>query len=237
MHLLTWRILSLISIIIFLVLLILLLILKPLKNHYLFPYVEDELFNKKKLDGYKQEIYVVTSSNKKYIDKYLINIEPLRKTLIVSYVQPYSKIRFYVMEYDKNKKVIGVLRIMEVKTNSSSNIILLDKKTKYVNIIVGKVDSLEVNFNIMRPMKNSSIRFYSISNGLIFFNFFFFFRHLCCEILSKQYIVYFLNSWIDYLIIGILFFFGLLIYLTNLSTLKKRNKILKEGGRLSYEFI
>lgn len=235
---LTWRILALILLILLVIVIFLLIKLNLLKNHYYFDYVEDTLVDERMIDEEtKQKEFIVNNESKKYIKKYLIAEDKIHKYLILNYNESYAKARVYVIEYDKKGNVVDVLRVTELQTTSKSRVILLNAKTIKVNIIIGRINDTELNYNVIVPLSKSKIRIYSLLKALMLFSIGFVTRHFFIELCAGIFKRTLLNSMYDYIFIGVIFLLSLIYYWMNAHTLKKRNRKIKDGGRLSYEFI
>lgn len=235
---LTWRILSIIAIILLVIVIVLLIKLNLLKNHYYFEYIQDNLVDTKTIDEETtQKEYLVNNASKKYIKRYLISEDKIHKYLILNYNQEFDKIRTYIMEYNSKGEVINVLRVTELKTTTKSRVILLNAKTENVNIIIGRINDVEINYNVIVPLKISKIRIYSLLKALMLFTITFITRHFFIELCAGIFKRCLLNSMYDYIFIGVCFLISLLYYFILTHILKKRNRKIKDGGRLSYEFI
>ncbi len=235
---LTWRILAILAIVLLIVIIVLLSTLKLLKNHYYFDYVEDTLVDSKTVDEETtQKEYLVNNASKKYINRYLISEDKIHKYLILNYNESYHKARVYVMEYNSKGKVINVLRVTELETTTKSRVILLSAKTSNVNIIIGRINDTEINYNVIAPTSLGKIRIYSLLKALMLFCIVFITRHFFIELCGGCFKYTLLNSMYDYIFIGVIFLISLLYYVINAHILKKRNRKIKDGGRLSYEFI
>lgn len=235
---LSWRILALILLILLVIVIFLLIKLNLLKNHYYFDYVEDTLVDERKIDEEtKQKEFIVNNESKKYIKKYLIAEDKIHKYLILNYNESYEKARVYVMEYDKKGNVVDVLRVTELKTTTKSRVILLNAKTTKLNIIIGRINDTELNYNVIVPLSIAKIRIYSLLKALMLFSIGFVLRHFFIELFAGIFKRTLLNSMYDYIFIGVIFLLSLIYYWMNAHTLKKRNRKIKDGGRLSYEFI
>ncbi|MDE7087552.1 MAG: hypothetical protein K2O67_05095, partial [Clostridia bacterium] len=141
MSILLWRILCLITAVIFVAGVIVLLAANLTKNRYYRNYHEDELLKKERSVNSINSIYLTRGETRKYIKKYVVCKSAYEKYLVCNFAARYKKIRFYVVQFSKRKKVISVLEITQTEvTESSSRIIALKRKCARVNVVIASAD-------------------------------------------------------------------------------------------------
>ena len=238
MTVLIWRILSIIAIILFIGGIVLLSTLKLLRNRYYYPFHEDELIKNTKSVNSDNYIYFTTGATKNYIPKYVVCKTLYDKFLICNFAQKFVKINYFVVQYNRRRKVISVLNCVEQNTVESSKIVSLHRRCRYVNVVVGQVNAQTINTNVIRPLSLVKIRLHSFLTSLIMFCGLFAFRQLFCEIvLGSPFLRQFLVSLPNYLIILISIILCFFSYLINSSSLRRKNAKSLSGGALEYEFL
>jgi hypothetical protein len=116
MTVLIWRILSIVAIILFIGGIVLLSTMKLLKNRYYYPFHQDELIKNTKSVNSDNYIYFTTGATKNYIPKYVVCKTLYDKFLICNFAQKYVKINYFVVQYNRRRKVISVLNCVEQNT-------------------------------------------------------------------------------------------------------------------------
>lgn len=244
MSILLWRILCLITAVIFVAGVIVLLAANLTKNRYYRNYHEDELLKKERSVNSINSIYLTSGETRKYIKKYVVCKSAYEKYLVCNFAARYKKIRFYVVQFSKRKKVISVLEITQTEvTESSSRIIALKRKCARVNVVIASADDTVINQNYVRPIAMYRLRLYAFLKSLIIFTGLFVLRHIFAEILGGSFIwgrdttYQYLNNWLNYIAVGASLLLALLSYFITVLSYRRRNAKALNGGALEYEFV
>ena len=233
---LIWRIMFLIACFIFVTTIILLRVFKFRKNVYFKEYQEQEFLSDKIEAGIKNEFYLTEMETAKWIKRYAIRKSKYDKAIICNYTKPFKYISYYIVCYNKRKKVINVLEVVEKNTNQSSKIINLNSNTDTVNIYIKKADDLELNTNVISTISVSNIKRFSFISAFALFSFLFIIRHLAIECLTNKALAYMESIW-NYLGIGIILFISIVYFFIMYVFTKRRNCKNRNGGALEYEFF
>ncbi|MDE7082446.1 MAG: hypothetical protein K2O89_01920 [Clostridia bacterium] len=232
-----WRILSAVSVGVFILGLILLLALRLLKNGYYHEYTQDELLKKVKAANSKNSIYFTSGETKNFIKKYVICKTLYDKYLVCNYTKSFEDISYFVVQYSRLKRVIGVINVTHRDTGDSSKVIALKKGCASVNVVIGTADGITVNSNVIRPLPMSKVRIHAALKSLVLFTFLFAVRHAAVELFSGVYTLQFLDNFLNYGIIAASFVLALLSYLITALCFRRRNAKIRNGGALEYEFL
>ncbi|MCR5461759.1 MAG: hypothetical protein K6E87_01700 [bacterium] len=232
---LIWRILFLVACFIFVTTIIMLNAFKFRKNHYFREYQKQEFLSDKIEAGIKNEFYLTDMETAKYIKRYAIRKSKYDKAIICNYTKPFKYISFFVVCYNKKKKVVNVLEIVEKNTNQSSKIINLSSNTDSVNIYIKKAEDVELNTNVISTISVSNIKRFSFVSAFTLFSFLFMIRHLAIECLRDKALVYMESLW-NYISILAIFAISILYFFIMLFFMKRRNSKNRNGGALEYEF-
>lgn len=232
---LIWRILFLVACFIFVTTIIILNAFKFRKNHYFRKYQKQEFLSDKIEAGIKNEFYLTDMETAKYIKRYAIRKSKYDKAIICNYTKPFKYISFFVVCYNKKKKVVSVLEIVEKNTNQSSKIINLSSNTDSVNIYIKKAEDVELNTNVISTISVSNIKRFSFVSAFTLFSFLFMIRHLAIECLRDKALVYMESLW-NYISILAIFAISILYFFIMLFFMKRRNSKNRNGGALEYEF-
>lgn len=207
------------------------------KNRYYHNFEENELIDSKKKVNSKNDVYFTDNLTSRYIDKYVICKTSTDLFLVCNFCKNYKKIKFFVIQYNKKKKVIGIKRITELSTKLTSRVVALNKHTKYVNIVVGKVDDVEINQEVIRPLTRKSISFNCLFVFLLTLSLTYSVNFLFAYLFSGNFLLPYLNGFVNLIVILSILAFSILTSLFSFIGLKKKNKQLIEGGVLEYEFF
>ena len=138
---------------------------------------------------------------------------------------------------NRNKKLIDVVRIHERQTTTTSKIVGLNPKCRYINIVMSSVDDVTINSQIIRPMSTRTIRFASFLSGLKVFLFLFLVRHLMLEFLYAAHLKAFYFSYYNLLGIIVFILVAFAAYFLKRRALRKRSVKYRSGGVFEYEFF
>ena len=230
-----WRILFIIACVIFITTVILLNVFRFRKNVYFRNFQKQDFINDKIEGGIKNEYYLTDIDTAKYIKRYALRRSKYDKAIICNYAQPFKYISFYIVCYNKRRKVVNVLQIVEKNTNTSSKIINLDSNTDKVNIYIKKVEDVELNTNVIGTISIGKIKGFSFISAFMLFSLLFMIRHIAIEFLGNKALAYMESIW-NYLAIIIIFAISILYFFIMYFFMKKRNCKNRNGGALEYEF-
>ncbi len=237
MSITVWRILFLASAVIFVLGLGAVFFSRLLKNKYYHSYAPDELMRETKTSNSRNKIYFASGETKKYIKKYVYCDSVYDKFLVCNYVKSFENICYFVLEYSARKRVVAVKQIREFNTGFSSKVIALDRRCKYVNVVICSADGLEINSNVIRPLSVAKIRLHAFLTSLTVFAGLFAVRHLIIEFFGGSHVKFYLNDLLNYIAVGASFILALISYLITLLSLRAKNAKQLNGGALEYEFV
>lgn len=232
-----WRILAAVSAGLMILIFVLLKIKKITANYYYHTFKVDDLLDESKQNDSTNRVYAPKSNARRYVKRYVISDTKVDKCLLCNFTQNYSKISYYVVGGNKKQRVCEVLQVTETNTGSTSRVIGLSRKTKYVNIIVRSVDSEEINSQVIRPLSKAKIQIYSLLTSFFLFTFLFTVRHVFIELICRYSSIYFLNGIYNLSIIGAIAAITIMYYFICLLRYRKKNLKNRNGGALEYEYF
>ena len=235
---LTWRAFAIVAFVLFIASIVVLIITKLLKNNFYFDYREDELIKESKSMNSSNSLYFTSDpSTYQYIKKYVLCKTVSDKYCICQYDREFNKIVFFIVQYSKNNKIIAITKCSEIKNNEASRVVPLNRKTEKINIIISKVDKMEINSSVIKPLNRIKVFLYCLLKFVYSFTGLFVIRHIIVELLGQSFVASYFNS--IYNLISILFclVFGLIVAIASFISLKKRNLVMHRGGVIEYEFI
>ena len=225
------------SALIFIAGIFILIIKKFLKNKYYHVYTADELLKSSKLTNGKNSVYFTSGETRDYIGKYAICRTEFDKYLVCQFTKKFNEIRYFVLEYTAHGRVLAVQQIDEYNTGLNSKIITLHKRCASVNVVIAKVDDMEINTDVIRPLSRRNIRVYAFVKSFTLFAFLFVVRHIAIEILCKDALGLYLKDMLNYISVGVCFICGLLSYLVTVLCFRRKNVKALNGGAVEYEFV
>lgn len=237
MTLIIWRILSAVSAGLFVSGVIVLLCAQLLKNKFYQDFHEDELLKTVKTSNSKNSIYLTVGETAKFVKKYVICKTLYDKFLICNFTKKFDEISFFVVEYTKRRRPIQVFKVTQRGTDDASRIIALSKKCMYVNIIICEADGKEINQNAIRPLSMTRVRIHAAIKGFMLFLSLFVVRHTVLELFGGIYTIQYLESFLNYTIIGGSFLLSVIYYFVDVLCFRRRNLNLLNGGAIEYEFV
>lgn len=239
MTVLYWRILCYVSAGVFVLLSVVLLCLHLLKNRYYHNYHDDELIKTERTDNSFNSLYFTHGETRKYIKKYVICKTVYDKFLVCNFTAQMKDITYFVLQYGKSKKhPISVLRVREAVTGDSSKVIALDRRCAFVNIVVGTVDGLTLNTEVIRPLSVNKIRLHSLLNSVVLFLGLLVIRHILVEVIAqKTYLRQYLNGIWNYIALAASFVLSVLAYFISVKCYRVKNGKRLSGGNLVYDFL
>lgn len=224
----TWRLLAIISIILCIVLFLIIKGSKLLVNKYYYSCREDKLEKTQKRKGARYDVFECLGASARFIDKYIIKHVGKKKTLICDYVESFKYISYYVLLFDKRKKLMKIMEISEHSTAFCSKPITLPKKCEKINIVVNHINEDDLGIKLKGEVSLGKIKAFSILETIALFCFLFSFRHLLIEILCLDSKLIFMQSIYNVISILIIAFFAFLNYFILSSKLKKDFKYEKQ---------
>ena len=234
-----WDLIFYVSTIVFFISLFFVVVVRFAKNVYFHVFQEDELFKKEKneLRAAKNYIYATSDNTRKYIKKYAICKSGRDKYVVCNYTEQFHFITFYVIGYTRRKRVVEVLEIHDFDTALSSKVICLNKRTKMVNIVVGKVDGTVINSNVIKPIPKFKLGLHALFTSLCVVSGLLSLRQMLivnlARFATKSYYDSIYND-IGLIVLGVLF---VLIYFFTFEFINIRNNKNRNGGSLDYEFF
>jgi hypothetical protein len=232
-----WRIFFVVSVILLVVLIVLKCVLRLLKNKYYHQYHANELIKRTKTANSENLLYFTNGETKRYIKKYVVCKTAFDKYVICNFNEKFEKISYFIVQYTRRKKVISVMKVEETNTSDSSKVITLKKKCRHVNVVVGTVNGLVINENIIRPLALRRIRLHTFLRCSIIYLILFIIRHLIIEVLGGLQIKLYLTNLYNYIAVFGPALLLLLSYFITVKCLRRRNIKSLSGGALEYEFI
>lgn len=232
-----WRTLAAVSAGLMLAILLILKLKKITKNYYYHTFEMDDLLEQSDSNDSVNQIYAPKNSTRRYIKRYVISQTKVDKCLLCNYNQGFSNISYYVIGMNRKNKIVEVLQIKETNTGSTSRMIGLSRKTKYVNIVVRSVDSEELNSQVIRPLSKAKIQVYSLLTSFLLFTFLFTLRHAVVELVCMYSSIYFLNSVYNLSIIAAIAGITFIYYFACLLSYRKKNLKNRNGGALEHEYF
>ena len=232
-----WRVLCVISAVLFVAGVLVMIIARFLKNKYYHVFTADELLKKSKLSNGKNSVYFTSGETRDYISKYAVCKTEFDRYLVCRFVKKFSQIRYFVLEYTSHGRVIAVQQIDEYDTGLNSKIITLHRRSAYVNVVIGTVEEVEINTDVIRPLSRKNIRIYALVKSFTFFALMFTLRHIALEILCKDLLGLYLRDMLNYISIGVCFGCALLSYFITVLCFRRKNAKALNGGAVEYEFV
>lgn len=237
---LKWRLLVILSVALFILIRVFIRIKKYNKIVYLHQFKEDDIskedFKSNSLTGHNT-VFFTQKNNVAYIKKYVISKSPACTLLICNYARKFKSISYYVLVYNRNKKLIDVLKVHEKDTSTTSKIVGINPKCRYINIVLGSCDDVTINSQLIRAMSKRTIRFSSFLTASCVFLVLFILRHLMLEIIHPIHMRAFYGTIYNVLGVGLFILVAFFSYLLRVRTLKRRNTKLRSGGIYEYEFF
>lgn len=238
LNLFTWRVLAIVSFILLLGSVVLLIVTRLLRNNYYYSYKEDELIKESKSMNSKNYLYFTSDpTTHQYIKKYVLCKTVAEKYCICNYVREFNKVVFFIIQYSKAGKILAITKCSEIKNSEASRVIPLHKYTDKVNVIISKVDKMEINSSVIKPLNKLKVRLFCLLKFIYSFAGLFALRHIIIEIFCQSFVVSYLNSIYDLILIISCLLIGVLVSIVSYVSLKKRNLIMHRGGVIEYEFI
>ena len=237
MTVMIWRLASIISAVFFVVGILLLLCVKPLKNRYYFPYEENELLKTEKTSNSVNSIYFTTGETHRYIKKYALCKTAFDKYLVCNFAKKFSRISYFVVQYDSRHRPIAALKVTECNTDDSSRVVSLLSRCASVNVIIAAVEGIELNARVIRPLARSRIRLHALLCNLVLFAGLFVLRQFIVECIAHDtYIKQYLEHLYNYAIVGGSLLMSLFGYFTAVLCYRHKNVKALNGEVLEYEF-
>ena len=233
-----WNTMGILSIILFVGLLIIILVRKDLKDRLFHTYTKDEVVKITKDPSSTNTLYFTSGETSKFIKKYVVCKTRSDRYVLCNYSNEYDRILFYVVCYSSKKKVVGILRYTERKTTKTSRIIVLPKKTRLVNVVIGRVDDRLINKHITKPLLRKNACIHSLLVALATFTGLFGLNYVLANLLlTSLYIKNYFNGDLNLIFNLISVGLSIVVYVLNLVTLISKSKKSLSGGALEYEFI
>ncbi len=237
MTLFIWRILSLVSAILFVGGVIALLCTRLLKNKFYHDFREDELLKTVKTANSQNSIYLTSGETAKFVKKYVVCKTVYEKYLVCNFTKKFEEISFFVVQYNKRKRAVQVLKVTQRGTEDTSRVIALSKKCRYVNIIISKADGIDINLNAIRPLAMSRVKIHAAIKAFMLFLSLFVMRHAIVELFGGEYTLQYLANYLNYVAIGGSFILSVIYFFVDVLCFRRKNSSQLNGGALEYEFV
>ena len=210
------------------------------KNTYLFEFEMDDIskeaFKSNTLTGINT-VFFTKANEAPYIKKYVISKNKTFTMLVCNYARKFSYISYFVFCYDRNHRLIDVIKVHEKNTTTTSKIVGLHYRTKFVNIVVGTVEDLTINSQIIRPMDRHAIRTAAFLTGLSIFTFLIVARDILFTIVAPHHVKPYYESMYNFLGLLVFALVALIGFFLRKRSLKKRSIKHRYGGIYEYEFF
>ena len=196
----------------------------------------DFKFKEVRENGSNNSYYLVSSIDSNYIPRYVIRDSSYEKSIILNYNKSYKYISYYIALFNKDKKIIGLIKVYDKNTSTNSRILVLKNKTAYVNIIVNGCEDELVNPGYMVPKTLKQFMLEQLFSSISLFSFLYIVLYIATRIYLKDLThTYFTSSMCTILMIGLLAI--TIIYLIVSAYLfNKASKANKLGEKVYYEF-
>lgn len=237
MTLLIWRILSLVSAVLFVAGVIVLLSTGLMKNKFYHEFHQDELLKKYKTANSNNFVYLTTGETSKFVKKYVVCKTVYEQYLVCNFTKRFKEISFFVVQYDKRKRVVQVLKVTQRSAEDASRVIALSKKCCYVNIHIGRADGREINRNAIRPLSMCRIHIHAAVKGFMLFLSLFVMRHAIVELFGGDYTMEYLDNFLNYAAIAGSFLLSVIYYFIDVACFRRKNYSQLNGGAIEYEFV
>jgi hypothetical protein len=162
---------------------------------------------------------------------------PYQRNVICNFCNDYKIISYFIVAYSKKKKVIDVVEVTEKPYGLSSRVISVNRKAEYVNVFVKRVDGVEINTNVIRPLPVRKIKYFTIFSSLALFSILFALRHLVILLLGGLHAKDVFNSMTNYISIAVVFGLSFIYLVFTTISLRKKNHLNRRGGTNEYEFF
>lgn len=233
-----WRLLCLVSAVLFAGCIVALVCMRLLRNRYFRAFEEDELMKTTKSVNTYNSIYLTSGDTKKYVKKYVVCKTAFDKYVVCNFTRKFQEITYFVVAYSKNKRVLRVYRVTEAYTGDTSKVVAVPKRCAYVNIVIGAVDGVEINANVIRPISLYKIRLYSFLSSFALFLGLFIVRHLLIEIIGgPAYAGVYFAHFFNYIAVAASFLLSAIGCFIGIKCLRRKNVKALGGGSLEYEFL
>lgn len=232
---LMWNILFYFFILLFLALTTLLIIKKYCKNTYYHNFINDEILKTVNNGGSTNNIYSTSNEANSYIDRYIIRKSIYDTAVVVEYKRPYKHIEYFIKCFNNKYEVIDLIKVIEDNTSTNSKIINVKKNTNRINIFIKNINNeLDFNSTEIKPISRFNNHMYSFILSLDFFSLLFVIRHIILLINLGNRTFTFLNSIWNYISLGVILLFTLLLYLITFFSIRRKNW--KNKGATDYVF-
>ena len=233
---LIFRILAIISLIVMILSIIIKVIFKFKKNHYFRPFKQDQLVKQIREGGSNNQYFLVSGPDADLIPRYVFRKSVYEYSVVCNFKKNFKRIVYYIVSFNEKNKVLDVLEVCEENTIDTSRVIIVNKKTKKVNIVVRDADSIRYNQSYIIPMSTKNIWLNQFFNTLILFNSLYVIRYLLVQLFASQFTTYYsLDMFGQIGLICIIVTSFIYFFVGAFETLNKNQKE-RAGGKVSYEF-
>ena len=232
-----WNTLLVLALVILVADIAIMIIFRFRRNVHYIAFSKDNLVKTTDDSGVKNYIYSTHGQTAEYIKRYVIRKSVNDDSVICNFNKNYDEIQYYVVQYSRKHKPINVKLVSEYNTNNSSKILVLKKRCKYVNIIIKRVNGVDINIRVIMPLSVKNMRLFSLCSSLLLFTSIFALRHFVTLLICGKYFKTFLNSAENLIGIGVLALISVGNYFFSVLNLRRKNSKIRSGGALEYEFF
>ena len=233
-----WTLIFILSLILFIFSTAIMVICGFIRNRFYHAYHQDELIKSSKTINTVNKLYFTSGETTRFIKKYVVCKSVVDKYVIVNYNKEFENVSFFVLCYGLLKRPFKVFKYKETNTGVSSQLIIIPKRTKEVNIVICSANDQVINFNVIKPLSLARIKLYALFMGLFTFSGLLTLRHIIASLIcGKQIVTSFMNSTENYLIMFLSFLLGVVVFFVTNFSFKKKNKKNLSGGAVEYEFL
>ena len=233
-----WNLLFILSVSIFAFSTVIMIIFGFIRNRYYHTFHEDEMIKSTKTINTVNKLYFTYGETTRFIKKYVVCKSAVDKYVIVNYNKEFENISFFILCYGLFKRPFKVFKYSEKNTGVSSQLIVIPRRTKSINVVICSADNQTINYNVIKPLSLRRIKLYSLFVSLLTFSGLLAIRHLLAITICGHYIALsFMNSYENYLIIILSFVLALVVFFVTNISFKKKNKKNLSGGAVEYEFL
>jgi hypothetical protein len=212
------------------------IIFKFKKNIYYKGFVVDQKVKGLREGGSQNEYYLVSGPDGDIIPRYVIRNSVYENSIVLNYKKGYERIVYYIACFNEKKQVIDVLEVCEENTTDTSRVIIIKRKTKYVNVIVRDCDGVRYNQSYIIPLRTRNIWLSQLFNALILFNILAIFNFVSAKIIAQEFSSFYFKSPLGIISLVINLTISAVYFFVGSITLLNKNQKERAGGKVSYEF-
>ena len=233
-----WNLLFILSVSIFLFSIVIMIVFGFIRNRFYHAYHEDELIKSTKTINTVNKLYFTYGETTRFIKKYVLCASQVDKYVIANYNKEYKNVSFFVLCYGLFKRPIKVFKYSETNTGVSSQLIVVPRRTRKVNIVICSADDQVINFNVIKPLSLSRIKLYAVFTAVLTLSGLLTIRHVIALLIcGQELLTSFMNSYENYIILILSLALSIAVLIVTNVSFKKKNKKNLSGGAVEYEFL